>query len=204
MTEFISQNAESFSTSLEKYSINTPLRIAHFLAQVAHESNNFKRLRESLNYSPAGIIETFGKSKAVQYAYTKTKPANQQAIANIVYGGRLGNIYPGDGWLFRGRGLIQLTGRENYENYKKFSGIDVVANPELATDPKIAIDIACWFWTHSPLGNLNKYADKDDVTTVTLGINGKKKKGLAERKTALIGYKSLAITLDNLKKKSIA
>lgn len=178
--EFLLSNSTPFLNVFKKYAINTPKRIAHFLAQLHEETGGFIRLSENLNYTPAGLIETFGTNQisvaqANLYGRTAKHKANQEAIANIVYGGtwgkkNLGNTQVGDGWRFRGRGLIQLTGRANYQAYKNYSGVDVITNPDLASRPDVAIDIAGWFW--SIRYNLNPIADTNNITTITKKING--------------------------------
>ena len=173
----------AINEGLTKYSINTPLRIAHFIAQVAHESGSFKYSSENLNYGAKGLRSTFGKyfktdELAEEYARQKEK------IANRVYGNRMGNgdENSGDGWRFRGRGLIQLTGKENYQKCAKDIGIDIDRQPDkLATDPQAAVFAAAWFWNSR---RLNNYADKDDVLTITKKINGGTK-GLDDRKAYL-------------------
>lgn len=206
--EFLLLNSTSFLNVFKKYAINTPKRIAHFLAQLHEETGGFIKLSENLNYTPTGLIETFGTnqisvSQANLYGRTTKHKANQETIANIVYGGawgkvNLGNTQVGDGWRFRGRGLIQLTGRANYQAYKKYSGFDVITNPDLASRPDIAIDIAGWFW--SIKYNLNPIADTNNITAITKKING----GLtnfSERVKQLNYYTSID-TLGILKKKA--
>jgi len=177
----------NFASILNKYKINTPLRMAHFLAQLAHESTGFTVLQENLNYSASGLLNIFGKyfnsTTASQFA---RKP---QAIANKVYANRLGNgsESSGDGWRYRGRGFIQLTGKGNYQAYKNASGYDVVSNPDLLLNKDIALDCACWFWN---MKNISPLADKDDVLAVTKKINGGTN-GLADRKTKLSFFKKL-------------
>lgn len=156
---------------MPKYEINTPLRTAHYIAQLAHESASFKYNEENLNYSAKALRAVFGKyfktdKMAEEYA---RKP---EAIANIVYADRMGNgdTASGDGWKFRGRGLIQLTGHDNYEACGKDNGLDLVDNPDpLAKDPFIAVTGAGWYWQSR---GLNKYADQDDVKKITKLING--------------------------------
>ncbi|MEN9928309.1 MAG: hypothetical protein RLZZ231_230, partial [Bacteroidota bacterium] len=140
--DFLLSNSTPLLRAFKKYAINTPKRIAHFLAQIHEETGGFVKLSENLNYSPAGLMKTFGTNQispaqANQYGRMVNRKANQEAIANIVYGGEwgkknLGNTQVGDGWRFRGRGLIQITGRANYQAYKNYSGFDVVSNPDLA------------------------------------------------------------------------
>jgi putative chitinase len=205
--EFLLTNSITFLSIFKKYAINTPRRIAHFLAQLHEESGGFIKFTESLNYTPKGLIKTFGTNQisvaqANQYGRTEKQKANQQAIANIVYGGNwgrinLGNTQVGDGWRFRGRGLIQLTGRANYQAYKDYSGNDVIANPDLASRPDIAIDIAGWFW--SVRFRLNPIADKNNINSITEKINGGLT-NLEERVKQLNHYISVD-TMGILKKK---
>jgi putative chitinase len=184
---FLLTNSVSFLKCFKKYAINTPLRVAHFLAQLDEESGGYTRFDENMNYSADQLTKLFGSrishEQAQKYGRSNSLNANKEMIANIIYGGawgkkNLGNIQVGDGWKFRGRGLIQITGRANYQAYKSYSGIDVVANPSLASTPSIAIDIAGWYWTvrtklhpTSPNG-LNKLADSDKIKTITKIING--------------------------------
>ena len=185
---------------MERYGINTPLRQAHFLAQIGHESNGLKSLRENLNYSVEGLLKTFSRSRisveeAERYGRTSTQPANQEMIANTVYGGEwgrknLGNTQEGDGWKFRGAGLIQLTGRANFEQADKALNFDLVNRPErVAEDNVIAALAACWFWQSR---GLNELADKDDLLAITKRINGglngldDRKKRLAQAKEVLM------------------
>ncbi|MEO8239235.1 MAG: glycoside hydrolase family 19 protein [Flavobacterium sp.] len=172
---FVLSNSLLFFNALKKYGITTPLRIAHFLGQLAHESGNFTASVEKISYDNA-----------------------QKKYQNHKY---LGNTKPGDGYRFRGRGLIQLTGRGNYQRYKNYSGIDIINNPSLASNLTTSIDIACWYWVYgSSWGNLNKYADADNITSVTKGINGGTN-GLEERIKLVSAFKAQNITLDILKKK---
>ena len=183
---------------MERYGINTPLRQAHFLAQIGHESNSFESLRESLNYSVEGLLKTFSRSRistqeAAMYGRTALQPANQEMIANTVYGGEwgrknLGNTQEGDGWKYRGRGLIMLTGRANYAEADKALNFDLVNRPErVAEDNVIAALAACWFWESR---GLNELADKDDLLAITKRINGGTK-GLADRKKRLAQAKKV-------------
>lgn len=155
----------------DRYQINTPLRVAHFMAQVCHESGNFKYTSENLNYSAKALRAVFGKyfstdEIAEEYARQPEK------IASVVYANRMGNgdEQSGEGWQYRGRGFIQLTGKENYQNYAQSCGDDVVANPEMvADDPIHCVGGAGWYWDSR---SLNRYADEDDIKTVTKRING--------------------------------
>jgi putative chitinase len=158
---------------MEKFQINTPLRLCHFLAQCGHESNNFKATQENLNYSAKGLLGIFKKyfpteAKALEY---ERKP---EKIANLVYGGRMGNgpEASGDGFRYRGRGFIQLTGKDNYSAFNKSVAEDVVANPDLVAT-KYPLLSAAWYWNSR---NLNASADKGDteavVTEITKKVNG--------------------------------
>ena len=162
---------EALNDVMQEYNINTPLRISHFLAQILHESGHFKYKSENLNYSAQGLRKTFPKY------FSTDQIANQYAkqpekIANRVYANRMdnGNEASGDGWKYRGRGLIQLTGRDNYTKCGQDLGIDLVKNPDLITlDPVTCVKTACWFWNKN---KLNVYADNDDIKTITRKING--------------------------------
>lgn len=177
-----------FESELPKYDINTPLRKAHFLAQVAHESGGFKYVAENLNYSAKALYSVFRKyfpTMDVADSYAR-KP---QQIANKVYANRMGNgnETSNDGWNFRGRGLIQLTGKDNYQSFGNDTGQDFIASPELLEQPKWALNSACWFWKNR---GINKYADKDDIHMVTKLINGGTN-GLANRQHFLEEFKKL-------------
>lgn len=154
---------------LPKYKIDTPERIAGFLAQCGHESNNFTVLEENLHYRAETLDKVFPKyfknagRNAADYA---KKP---EAIANIVYGGRMGNNQPGDGYLFRGRGVIQLTGRDNYTAFGKTLNKSAEEVAGYITSKEGAIESACWFWNSR---NINKAADAGDIVTMTKLING--------------------------------
>jgi putative chitinase len=163
---------------LPVYEINTNLRLVHFLAQTCHESAYYLKLEESLNYSSEALTKIWPKrfplNLAEKYGRTKTQKANQSAIANIVYANRIGNSdeASGDGYKYRGRGLIQLTGKANYQQFslEVFKNESVLLNPDsVAKDKNIAIHSAGWFWEKN---NLNLHADKDDVIAVTKKING--------------------------------
>ena len=148
--------------------IDTPLRLAHFIAQVAHESAMFRRVVENMNYSAEGLCAVFPRhfDRATAQAYAR-KP---RAIGNRAYANRLGNgdESSGDGFRYRGRGLIQLTGRANYRAFGKWLGVDVVAAPELVSE-RYAVASAVYFWTTR---KLNAIADRDDLNAVTRAING--------------------------------
>jgi len=155
-----------------KFEINTPLRLAHFLAQCGHESGGFKLTQENLNYSAKGLLGIFPKYfDAVTAAAYERKP---EKIANVVYANRMGNgdKTSGDGWKFHGRGYIQLTGKENYTAFTKSIGEDCVTNPDLVAS-KYALASAAWFFNKN---GLHKMADggagDDTVTKITKRVNG--------------------------------
>ena len=164
---------------MEKFEINTPLRLAHFLAQCAHESGEFKVTSENLNYGAKGLSITFKKyflSEALAVPYER-KP---EKIANKVYANRMGNgnEASGEGYKFRGRGFIQLTGKDNYKAFGTAIGVDLISHPELvATD--YALLSAAWFFSKNCL---KKCVDASDltVTAVTKCVNGGNT-GLVER-----------------------
>ena len=140
---------------MEEFDINTPLRVAHYLAQIAHESGELR--------------------------YTEELASGQK------YEGRkdLGNIVQGDGVRFKGRGLIQITGRYNYQKYADFCGFDVVENPSLLSKPLGAVRSSCWYWK---ITGLNELADTDNILTITKRINGGVN-GLEQRKKYLLRAK---------------
>ena len=175
---------EALVAVMPKYGINTERRAAHFISQCAHESNNFRSLQENLNYSEKALNAVFGryfgsashKRNAAEYA------RNPEKIANYVYMDefrkyKMGNVNEGDGWLFRGRGLKQLTGRENYTRFG--ATVDMTAEEAAAyvATEKGAVESACWFWDANKLNNI---ADTDDVVRMTKKISGGNI-GLADR-----------------------
>jgi putative chitinase len=171
----------------EKHGVTTPLRMAHFLAQALHETGGFTVLRESMNYSAARLVEIFGvnhHSAAVTESEATRLAGNPVAIAERVYGlgnprkaRELGNTQPGDGFLYRGNGILQTTGRGNHQRMGLMCGVDLEGNPDLATTPEHALKPALSEWTEN---NLNVFADKNDIRSITLRINGGVT-GLAER-----------------------
>jgi putative chitinase len=172
--------------ALSEFNITAPLDQAMFIAQIGHESMSFERLRESLNYSAAALVPQFGKHRITQQqasalGRTDHQPANQEAIANLVYGGAwgleyLGNRSPGDGWKYRGRGLPQITGLSNYLACGKALKIDLVLCPQLLEQDEYAARSAAWFFASK--GCLKH---TDNVGAVTRIINGGSN-GLADRR----------------------
>lgn len=160
---------------LPMYEITTERRVAHFLSQCAHESANFKRLEENLNYSAKALRAVFGR----YFGDAPKRDADEyhrqpEMIANYVYMDefrkyKMGNIYDGDGWLFRGRGLKQLTGRDNYTKFGESIGMTAEEAAEYVQSFNGSIQSACWFWDTN---NLNDIADGDNVKLMTKKING--------------------------------
>jgi len=158
---------------VSRYNISQPLRLAHFMAQIAHESGNFQFVAENLNYSAESLLRVFPKyfkDKATADKYAR-KP---EMIGSRVYGSRMGN---GDeaskeGFKFRGRGYIQLTGKDNYKAFSDFIGEDCVANPDLVST-KYPMDSAIWFFDKNKLWDIcDKGATDEVVTLVTKRVNG--------------------------------
>lgn len=161
--------AEPLNEACSAFDITTPLRIAHFLAQTAHESAGYTALVENLNYGAPGLLATWPKrfdaERAAAYARQPEK------IANYVYADRMGNgpEASGDGWRFRGRGILQLTGRATYRAAGEALGFDLEAEPELLATPRLAALAAGWYWAAR---GINALCDRDDVIAVTEAVNG--------------------------------
>lgn len=158
------------NAALEEFAINTPVRIAAWLAQMAHESIEMMALHENMNYSAERLRQVFPKyfptaARAQLYAH---KP---EAIANLVYANRYGNGGPetGDGWRFRGAGITHLTFRDNFREFGAALGVDLVAQPELAADPTVMFRIAARYWATR---GCNTLADAGSFETITRRING--------------------------------
>lgn len=159
---------------LPKYDITTEARVAGFIAQCAHESGNFMTLEENLNYREETLLKIFGRYFGPGKRDAKEYAKNPEKIANYVYmdefrSSKMGNTQPGDGWRFRGRGLKQLTGRENYTNFGKTVGMTAEQAADYVATEKGAIESACWFWNAK---KLNAVADTGDVVKMTKIING--------------------------------
>lgn len=170
---YVKQWHGALSQLLPDYEINTTQRVAAFVAQCAHESAGFTALKENLNYKAATLRKIFPKyfptdELAQQYA---AMPNKQEAIANKVYGNRMGNgpESSGDGYRFCGRGLIQLTGRDNYSWFAASLGISVEEASEYLETFEGAAQSACWFWETN---KLNQWADAGDIMMLTKRING--------------------------------
>lgn len=158
----------ALNNAFQKYNIKDIKETAMFLAQTAHESSNYKRLEENFRYTPQRLFDVFKKRVGSLENAKKLCLQGAEAIGNFVYGGRLGNS-PDEGYKYRGRGIIQLTGKNNYKYYGDKLNIDLVNNPELAKEPNNAIEIALLFWQEKGCGLL---ARNGDVKGVTKLING--------------------------------
>jgi putative chitinase len=177
----------------ERWGINTPLRMAHWLAQLEHESGGFKRLEENLNYSAEGLTKTW-PSRFPDLSAAQAYHRRPEAIANRVYSARMGNgdEASGDGWRYRGRGYIQLTGFDNYEraSLALFGDDRLSERPEMVAEPATAADVAGWFWSEN---RCNEYADRDDINGVSGIVNRgnpkKKAHGLEDRMAKLEKWK---------------
>jgi putative chitinase len=168
--QYVSHWYEALCKILPDYDINTTNRVAAFLAQTAHESGGYKALKENLNYRAVTLRKVFPKyfpTDELANAYAQ-KP---EMIANRVYGNRMGNgdEASGDGFRYCGRGLIQLTGKQNYQNFADSIETPVEELPEFLATFEGAIQSACWFWEAN---NLNQWADSSDMLTLTKRING--------------------------------
>ena len=190
-----------------EFEINTPQRIAAFLAQTSHESGGYTMLSENLNYRAATLaacwpnrFATLGpdkkpkkddKGKLIPTAVANSIAGKPELIANLVYSSRMGNgpAESGEGWKFRGRGLKQLTGKDNYARCGRDLGIDLVGNPDLLLEPMYAARSAGWFWKAN---SLSAFADKGDLEGMTKKINGgligyAQRKALYDKVLAAIG-----------------
>ncbi len=193
----LTNNANELAAILNSSNVNTKLRVAHFLAQAGHESAQFSIVTENLNYSSDALGKVFKKyfpTASLQQQYAR-KP---EQIANRVYANRMGNgdEASGDGWKYRGRGYFQLTGKDNYLKYSMSAYGDdrIVKTPELLTQPIDALKSAIWYWETN---NLSKWADKDDVLSVSKVVNlgnaasTATPNGMEDRKAQLIRAKKL-------------
>jgi putative chitinase len=178
--------ADAVANACAEFSISTPQRIAGFLSQCAHESGGFERLQDNLNYSADGMagiwprrfavlgpdgkpVKKNGKNQPNKFALAlHRKP---EMIANVVYSNRMGNgpTESGEGWKYRGRGLKQLTGKDNHRACSAGLGVDLVSNPDLLLEPVYAARSAAWFWSTN---KCNAFADAEDIEGLTRKING--------------------------------
>ncbi|WP_213993846.1 glycoside hydrolase family 19 protein [Sodalis sp. dw_96] len=167
---------QPLTDAMVEFGIDTALRQAAFIAQIGTESEGFSQLSESFNYSVAGLAIFGNRLTDAQRATLGRQPGEktvpverQQQIANIVYGGRYGNTHDGDGWLYRGRGLKQVTFYDNYFECAAALDVDVVGDPDLLLQDVNAARSAGWFWQAN---KCNGYADISDMLGLTRRING--------------------------------
>jgi putative chitinase len=185
---FAAQYAGLINTTLVAYNIVDRHEVCNFLASMAYESNELTQLEENLNYTtPARLVQVFPSRFAPGLA--QACAGRPEDIANVAYCGRLGNgpLGSGDGWRYRGRGIFQLTGRANYEECERDTGIKCVASPELLTVPTYAVESACWFWVSRGLGKAK------DFREVTRMLNGPAMEGLEGRVAYLKRAEALAL-----------
>jgi putative chitinase len=182
---------DPLNNAMERFSINTPKRQAAFVSQLLHESEGLTKMVEDLSYRPerlmtvSGFKGRFTREQADRLGYVPgVQKADQEMIANIAYGSRLGNgpIHSGDGWRYRGRGPIHLTGKDNYRRCGRAIGYDLVTSPDLLQRPDVGCLAAAWFWNE---GNrtgcsLNPLADAGKIIALSRVVNGGDT-GLAER-----------------------
>jgi putative chitinase len=160
--------APRLDSACRKMGIDTPLELAHFLAQVGHESG-FRPIEENLNYSAKGLVKTWPTryTPATAAVYER----QPERIANHSYANRYGNgsEASGDGWRYRGRGAFQLTFRDNYRNYGRLLGYDLEGMPDLAKQYGVGALVAALYWK---VHGFDRYANRDDLRTITIAING--------------------------------
>jgi putative chitinase len=159
---------EPLQATFDKYDISTPLRQAAFIGQCQHESGNFKTLEENLHYSANALMRVW-PSRFPDMDTANKFANNPEKIANKVYAGRMGNTGDGEGWKYHGRGLIQLTGKDNYKNCSNSLGLDLLGSPEKLLEPQYAALSAGWFWSKH---GLNELADAQEHGMITKRING--------------------------------
>jgi putative chitinase len=159
---------EPLQVAFNKYDIFNPKRQAAFLGQCAHESGNFKTLEENLHYSASALMRVW-PSRFPDIDTANKFANNPEKIANKVYAGRMGNTEDGEGWKYHGRGLIQLTGKDNYKNCGNSLGFDLLGSPEKLLEPQYAALSAGWFWSKH---GLNELADAQEHGMITKRING--------------------------------
>lgn len=178
-----------FLTACDKYGITSNLHVAHFAAQVLHESQMLNHLRENLNYkTPSRLVAVwptrFTLSPKGKKLFAGDYTGNPEKLANEVYANRMGNgdVSSGDGWKFSGIGAIMLTGREMWQAYADYSGNNIVENPDLMLKPAISADAAAWFFAVNK--RLLDDAERDDIDTITMRVNGGRV-GIADRRALL-------------------
>lgn len=160
--------------------INTPKRISHFMAQMAAETGGMREIEENLSYSAERLCAVWPR-RFPSIASAKPFARNPRALANKVYGGRMGNTAADDGWTFRGRTPTHLTGKDNYAKGGAAIGVDLVRSPDQANEPRNMVRLAVWYWNSR---NINRHADANDIRKVTYAVNGGYN-GLADRRAYL-------------------
>ncbi len=156
--------------SCEKYKINNHARITAFISQTCEESGNLSAVNENLNYRPEVICRLWPRFTLAQA--TAACKAGPEAVGNLIYGNRMGNVNPGDGYRFRGRGFIQLTGRDNYTASSKRLGVDLIGNPDLVSSPEYAALTAADYWANAGCNEMSDPDSEAAVKAVTRRING--------------------------------
>ncbi|MDP9528477.1 glycoside hydrolase family 19 protein [Pseudomonas protegens] len=171
----------ALNAAMARFKIDSPVRMAAFIAQVGHESGQLTRMIENLNYSADRLRAIWpNRFDAALAAQVARKP---EQIANTVYAGRMGNTLAGDGWKYRGRGLIQLTGANNYRAAGAALGLDLVNHPELVEQPEAAALVAGWFWQSNGLNELADAGRFQDIgSIINTGRVGRVPHGASERK----------------------
>lgn len=169
-----------------RYGLVTSLRLAHALARWAVETGGFRRMEENLNYSATRLRQVW-PSRFPTLASAQPFAGKPQALANFVYGGRFGNDNANDGWRHRGRGPTQLTFEDNYREAKALTGVDVLADPDLVSEPAIGLLVACAYWGAR---KINAAADRDDAAAVCKLVQGGSE-GLADQRTYLAKLKKV-------------
>ncbi len=177
--KFASILGATASRDFAKHEVNTSLRIAHWFAQFAHESRDFADFEENLSYSAERLMAVWPR-RFPNLAAAKPYARNPEALANKVYGGRMGNAAD-EGYRYRGRGP-QITGKENYRLAERGTGLPLVVEPEIAAEPENFTLLACDYWDRN---SCNRLADRDDLTGVTEAVNGGRI-GIAERRALLL------------------
>jgi len=181
------------NTAMSRFQILGPSRIAAFIAQVGHESGHLKHTVESLDYSVEALLTRFGRHRiseadARAFGRTPRREAYQQTIAKCIYGGdwgakNLGNTEPDDGWMYRGRAALQITGRANYEACGEALGIDLISNPEWLEQPRYSTLASGWFWFVHCLNRLADVGAFDDIgSIINTGMPGKTPHGAQQRR----------------------
>jgi len=157
-----------FVSELTSAGLMTKLRACAFMAEAFHESGDLSALVENLNYSAKGLMDTFGTHYFPSLEIASHYAHKPQEIANHVYGGRMGNNTDNDGWMYRGRGIFQNTGKDSYIKLSYVLGVDFVTHPELLEKPENAVKAAIWYWNSN---HLSQYADLGEIEKVSKAIN---------------------------------